>query len=60
MTGHTVLSDDACIRNEINLPGCTMMYKSGRLLLCNCVLCLANKCDIISIVVCSQKLQGIL
>lgn len=60
MIGLTRLFDGDCIGYEINLLGCTMMYKSGRLLLCNCVLCLANNCDIISIVVCSQKLQGIL
>ena len=34
-----------------------MMYKSGRLLLWICVLCLVNKCDIINIVVCSQIIK---
>ena len=60
MTGLTKLFDSDYIRYEINLLGCTMMYKSGRLLLWICVLCLVNKCDIINKVVCSQKLQGIL
>ena len=31
LTGHTKLFDAACIGNEIDLLGCTMMYKSGRL-----------------------------
>ena len=33
MTGLTKLFDGDCIGYEINLLGCTMMYKSGRLFL---------------------------